>query len=347
MFTLCVEENEKKLLKEIEQGKKIVVWGASSCAAKYLKHLGIGNDFVTYYVDKNKFKWNTEENGIPVKSTKELFEDKSVDVVIVATMYCYEVIRELEEKKYMGSVYNAFSILYRERQLDYRILEEHKEELNDLLADDKSKKIVDFICEHRKTMNFDFTDIFEPKQYFLNSIIDIDEHAVFVDGGAYHGETINQFIEFQNGEFDEIYSFEMDIKNYNVIKSRIADERIHLLNYGLWDKREKCYYSQDENASQIGEGDMVAECISLDEVIGDGKVTFIKMDIEGAELNALYGAKKCIERCRPQMAICVYHKSEDIYEITKLLHEWLPEAKLYLRHHAKNYYETVLYVAYK
>ena len=121
-----------------------------------------------------------------------------------------------------------------------------------------------------------------------------------------------------------------------------------MLNYGLWDERTQCSYTSDETSSslssnQMGEDEMTAECISLDEAMGEEKVTLIKMDIEGAEKRALIGAKKGIERWKPDLAICVYHKPEDIYELTKMIHEWLPEHKLYLRQHCWNFTETVLY----
>lgn len=72
-------------------------------------------------------------------------------------------------------------------------------------------------------------------------------------------------------------------------------------------------------------------------------MTFIKMDIEGAELEALHGCRDTIIKYRPKLAICVYHKPEDIIEIPSYIHEIVPEYKLYLRHHSKDLSETVLY----
>lgn len=71
--------------------------------------------------------------------------------------------------------------------------------------------------------------------------------------------------------------------------------------------------------------------------------TFIKMDIEGAEMDALYGAKETIIRNKPKLAICIYHKPEHLFEIPLLIHTWVPEYKLYIRHHSDRECESVVY----
>ena len=72
-------------------------------------------------------------------------------------------------------------------------------------------------------------------------------------------------------------------------------------------------------------------------------ISFMKMDIEGAELRALHGAEKQIRTNRPKLAVCVYHKNEDILEIWNYLRELVPEYRFYLRHHTTAGAETVLY----
>lgn len=82
---------------------------------------------------------------------------------------------------------------------------------------------------------------------------------------------------------------------------------------------------------------------SLDNLLQGRLVTFIKMDIEGSELKALMGAKETIRKYKPKLAICLYHKKEDILEIPLYVKELLPEYKLYIRHHCNKHGETVLY----
>ncbi|OOB79506.1 MAG: FkbM family methyltransferase [Epulopiscium sp. Nuni2H_MBin001] len=83
---------------------------------------------------------------------------------------------------------------------------------------------------------------------------------------------------------------------------------------------------------------------SLDNVLRDTEVTFIKMDIEGAELQALMGAKQIIKKYKPQLAISIYHKPQDIFELPMYVKSLVPEYKLYLRHYSYHYVDTVLQI---
>ncbi len=75
----------------------------------------------------------------------------------------------------------------------------------------------------------------------------------------------------------------------------------------------------------------------------EGNVTFIKLDVEGAEYEALKGAEKLIQNCRPTLAVSVYHKAQDIWELPELILSMAPEYTFYLRHYSLSSEETVLY----
>ncbi|EOS66974.1 FkbM family methyltransferase [Oscillibacter sp. 1-3] len=93
------------------------------------------------------------------------------------------------------------------------------------------------------------------------------------------------------------------------------------------------------------DGEIVVPVATIDEIVEkeNPKVTMIKMDIEGSELEALKGAKKTIQRNKPKLAICIYHKPEDMLEIPLYIKSLVPEYKLYVRHHSNSNVETVLY----
>ena len=85
------------------------------------------------------------------------------------------------------------------------------------------------------------------------------------------------------------------------------------------------------------------EVTALDVCLYYKGVTFIKMDIEGAEYEALKGAERIIREQKPKLAICVYHKPEDIWELPELILEFNESYKFYLRHYSYQDNETVLY----
>jgi FkbM family methyltransferase len=98
------------------------------------------------------------------------------------------------------------------------------------------------------------------------------------------------------------------------------------------------------SAAKIDEmGNDIIQCVAIDDVLQGFNPTFIKMDIEGAELEALKGAKNTITEYHPQLAICVYHSLSDIWEIPLLIKSFYPGYRLYLRSYNYMGLETVLY----
>jgi hypothetical protein len=91
------------------------------------------------------------------------------------------------------------------------------------------------------------------------------------------------------------------------------------------------------------EGNSSINTVKLDDALKDEPVSFIKMDVEGSESNALLGAEEIIKNLKPKLAISVYHKDDDLAKIPLLIHEIVPEYKFYLRHHTSAPVDTILY----
>lgn len=331
--------------REVKESNNIVaIWGAGACASSFLCDCGYKERF-DYFIDGNEAKWNTQFLDKMIYGLDKVISDNREDmIIIIATMYFRSVIDTLEKIGYKGKVYSAFHVHYQMGQGASEGLAENIEKLKAILADKKSIELVDKILEKRQKLDIDYSDVNEPHQYFVEEIVERNPQAVFVDGGAFLGETVDEFIEFQQNEFNKVYSFEMDEANYKKIDTSKYDDRVEFLNYGLWSEATECRYDSDTTSSALGDsGELVAKCMPIDKVCEQDKVSFIKMDIEGAEVEALRGAYQTIIENKPQLAICIYHKPDDIYEIPFLLKEWVPEYKFYIRHHSDNFTETVLY----
>jgi FkbM family methyltransferase len=176
---------------------------------------------------------------------------------------------------------------------------------------------------------------------------------MFVNVGALIGDCALAFInacERKGFQYKKIINFEPDMNNFLKLSEKmmpLAD--VQCLRYGLWSHRGRMRFS-NSNPSPGGsvgflaaEGDFEVDVISLDEVLQDMEVSLIKMDVEGAEMEALRGAAKTIRRCTPKLAISVYHKRDDIFKIPLLIHSFYPRYKFYLRHHSTTFSETVLF----
>jgi hypothetical protein len=90
-------------------------------------------------------------------------------------------------------------------------------------------------------------------------------------------------------------------------------------------------------------GDKEVQCVTLDELLAEERPTFIKMDIEGGEIEAIHGAARTIRRSRPKLAVCVYHSPDHLWQIPLLLKQMLPDFRLTLRSHMLDGFDTVCY----
>lgn len=183
-------------------------------------------------------------------------------------------------------------------------------------------------------------------QYFDREIMKPHRNESFVDGGSLDGGDSREFIKWCNGDYDAVYMFEPDADNYRRLADLcVSDQRIAIYEEGLWSSTGQLKFEGGNKAiCRVSEdGDAVINVTSIDEKLNGYPVSVIKMDIEGSELEALNGAADTIKRCRPRLAICVYHKPEDIIEIPSKILQLNPDYKLYLRHYSYVDTETVLY----
>lgn len=173
------------------------------------------------------------------------------------------------------------------------------------------------------------------------------EDEIIVDAGAYDGMTALRFLKWGEGKVKHIYSFELDPANVPKCEANLRghEDKVMLINKGTWSSAKTLRINSGQNSQSriFDEGTTYAELAAIDDIVGDEKVTFIKMDVEGAELESLKGAKNTIIKNHPRLAICVYHKPEDIYEIPEYILSIVPEYKFYLRRYDSHSGETVLY----
>lgn len=152
------------------------------------------------------------------------------------------------------------------------------------------------------------------------------------------------------GGYKKIYAWEPDEANFAAMKRNLRKlGNVVCVPCGMWsEKTELCFRSNGSQwAGIVEEANQETVKIpvdSIDNVCAGDKVTFIKMDIEGSEIEALRGAVNVIKRDKPRLAICIYHRPEHLYEIPFWIKETVPEYKLYIRHHSDTKFtDTVLY----
>lgn len=173
------------------------------------------------------------------------------------------------------------------------------------------------------------------------------KNEVFIDAGCWDGETINEFMKFSQQNYEKVIAFEPLEEMCTKIQNRIRNEKwknIELINAATWNCKDKLSFAENTTGSRIDKnGKRTVRTIDIDSIVKKDRVTYIKMDVEGAELKALEGAAKTILKNQPRLAISLYHNTWDVIDIPYYILTLVPNYKFYIRHYTSEHWETVLY----
>lgn len=183
-------------------------------------------------------------------------------------------------------------------------------------------------------------------QYF--DVFKSEKDEVFVDAGAYNGDTTKEFMIWAGNQYKKAFILEPLEKQFELIRRKNISENwknVVMYKKAVWNCHEELNFCDNDTGSKIVNGStgIFAEGERLDDIVGDEKITFIKMDVEGSELKALEGARRTIQNHKPKLAISIYHKYEDIIDIPLKILSLVPEYNFYIRHYSTDIWETVLY----
>lgn len=253
----------------------------------------------------------------------------------------------------------------------YNIINKNMDKIQsvlEMLEDDKSKEVYMGFVEKMKYNLDDYKDLADDlyDHYFSDEIFQYKNEEVLVDGGAFDGDDTIRFdsiLARQNKRLGKALCFEPDTKNFgktyknlekyygeNVIldeNRQIASaEHFIVFKAGLFDK--KCgigFCEYGAHSSRFTQDDVGAsvDAVLLDDIAKDEAVTFIKYDLEGADIAALKGAEQTIKKCKPKLALSIYHNIEDLWEIPIMIKEMVPEYKFFIRHHTIYEWDKILY----
>lgn len=190
----------------------------------------------------------------------------------------------------------------------------------------------------------------DKKQYFDSAIFTPGENEIYIDAGAFDGQTVIQFAEWCGGKYEKIYALEpskeMAEKCSDTIRQK-ALENVEILCGGAYSENTELYLDNSlcgSGAASISDsGRDAIKCYSIDSLLKGGPATYIKMDIEGSELAALKGANNTIMKYKPKLAVCLYHKQEDLVAIPAYIRALRDDYKFYIRKYTPHHGEIVLY----
>lgn len=346
-------------------GKKVLIYGVGEVGHKIYKSI-VSNgicECIGFYDSKNLSRDSIF--GLKLYTKEELLELDKMTPIVIGTerIRTFQAIAkeliELGFKNIIVKVWPSYPSSY-DIEESRRIINTYKRDIErayQLLTDEKSKEVYTKILEYRLTNDVKLLhEVCElgHKQYFPTAdIFVLDEEEVFIDAGCYNTSTIQDLKEWSNNQYKKVYAFEPSESDMVVVKEYIEfrNYRAEAVKAGLYNKNGRVSFtSTDMGLSTIEEyGNDSINVVTLDDFMKekDEKVTFIKMDIEGVELEALEGSYKTIEKDHPKLAICIYHKFEDMWKILLWINEKFPGYKFYIRHYSSTDNETVLYARYE
>lgn len=364
-----VRLREQTALEELleQRERRVVLFGAGTLGRSALPLLGEVGAKTLAFTDNNPAIWGTRIENIPVLSPEQASTLYGSSAVFLVTIWndhhwfseTYEKLRGLGCK--LISTYAPIFWRFPDKFMQLLLLNEpphrvYREadavlEAEHIWADETSLEAYRANIRWRAVGDaLELPSRPAENTYFPDDLFALDESERILDCGAFDGDTIREALARTKYRIEAIHAVEADTISFTRLKEFVAhldidlQGRIHLYPFAVGSERGfvrfECNGALTSKASDKG---VRVEVAPIDELFADTPLTFIKMDIEGAEHDALRGARKVIQRDHPILAICVYHTQSDIWRIPLLVHEMLPEHGLYLRAYEGDGFQTVMY----
>ena len=326
-----------------------------------------------YFIDHSKSKHGREiYAGITCYGEERMYGCDSQSTIVIITSFRYvdmfyaELCRDgdFNSAGKLGSTYvcDSFVRVFNteaETLFPGRWYEQQKNEILQAFSvfnDRQSQQLYLKLLQKRMQEAVVYVELWEADRYYPPEIRSrFKEQEVFLDAGCYSGDAIESFREVTKERFRGIYAFELDAANAERAKQYdfMQDRRVHLFAMGIGRENTQLRYMQTgTSASGLGRTSRHAALAnaavkSIDSMIVQGELeerfTFVKLNINGSEADALYGMKRMLQRDKPKLAVCCTNRFADLWQLPLLLRELVPEYQLTLHHHGDKLEGTVLY----
>jgi FkbM family methyltransferase len=352
----CSKHSQTLLSKE----KPIVIFGAGGFGKKVFQILSAVGFEVSAFVETNPITQFVL--GIPIYKLSNIPEHLLSAQLVIGIFNRSTSYKEIHSLAFSHGFkdfffpWNLFEKFSEDFGWQYwlsspRIFNENKNLIKDAflkLSDQKSRDIFLRIMKFRSGHDLNFSAFKSlERQYFNNiTLSSATSHGItFVDCGAYNGDTFEELSKIQ--KIKSAFLFEPDPDNFKKLVSKVSNlgYQAICLPLAVSNRYETLSFSGaiGESGTLSNEGHLTVSTVSIDNLIQFQKIDFLKFDVEGGEYAAIVGAESLIKKQLPVLAISLYHKPADLWQIPLLIHKISPNYKLYIRQHFYNSFDTVLY----
>jgi FkbM family methyltransferase len=349
--------------KAVTGWRKIVIFGAGRLGRRILHGLAHTDLEPIAFTDNSPQTWGSMIDELPVLSPAEAATRYSHDAAFVVAVWHPSRLplmsALLDQLRTLGCLAVSFPLLFWRHSATFlpyffwdlpdSLLRQGDDVAGgfELLHDDCSRNT--FVSQLQLRLRADFDCIGQPaegEQYFPE-FVSLSDNECFVDCGSYTGDTIQSFISQTTNCFSKVIAFEADPNVIPGLQSFVNDlgARAQLHKVAVGGRNGVVHFAADGIGGGCITNALGAEipCVRLDDALAHESVSFIKMDIEGAELQALEGAHHIISRDRPILAICGYHRPDHLWRVLASLKNHAPDSALFLRSHCTDGLDTVCY----
>lgn len=336
-----IQLNERlSLWERLQRAEKpVVLYGMGNGADKILNVCADKNIPVAGVFASDGFCRKHTFRGYPVTSYAQAKELIGEMIVLAAFGTVRpEVIRNIERIAGEQELYAPDVPLMGEELFDLQYFFENRDKLEQafsFLEDGQSKKT--FLCH----VNFKISgkiqylkDCGTPAEEAFR-ILALSDREVYIDAGAYTGDTVLEFVQRVTG-YERIIAVEPDMKNFKKLAANTAGlKQLECLRLGLHSQKGEIPFAfrAGRNSSFDAEGNKTVAVDSIDNILNGNPATFIKLDVEGQEMEALLGAEKTMAKYKPKILAAAYHRSPDLFEIPLFVKKARPDYRVYMRHY--------------
>lgn len=352
------EQNDEKILNKVKNRKADVgIYGCGNIGVMVYEYLKVNKVRVDFFVVDDEYYFLDKYEEIPIRRLSSLKQVKDHLDIFIGFADFNKALKKIER---LGDNIDAYCIsnpcIYlRGYSLDSEFYYENKKEFEyaySFFEDELSKKIFIAYLNTRINDNYKYMLPFgSGKTYFNNEVFTISNEEIYVDCGAYNGDSIKKFLDSVKMNYKWIYAIEPDKINFEEMRRYVEDNRIEnitLINNGIWKEKDRLGFSDTggQEGSLIDpnrDTDYFIEVDALDNILCNEKVTFMKLSVQGAEENALIGAQNILKRDEPKLVITVFMRQDSLIKIPSIIKKINPKYKLYLRCEEPFFAKVILY----
>ncbi len=361
--------------KHILSGKEdVVVFGAGGFAIDFMLRVVNRNNLrIKCFVD-NKFSNREKFFGYDCMNFQDFLKSNyySATFTVIVCVYRNKVLQEILsllknhgiQKILVATDIYDMQLIYPPKTLLDNHIEYYQNYKEDILSayhlfnDEIScESYLRCMQTHLKRKLVKMIEFPEEDQYLPCDINLKRNRSRVINCGAYDGDTIRKIVA-KDGKIEALACFEPNLNTFELLSSFVNENILSVANdvslfpCGVDESNKLVKFSQNGASSSTLSASTTSEktqnetyipVVKIDSVLPNFGPTYINMDIEGAELNALRGAEKTIAKFLPDLAICVYHTPSHYWEIPLFLSQLHPGYKLYLRNYTYFTNESVLY----